>query len=205
MKREDYAPFALVELPIIVLDSYFDSVKMDCILINNFEGAYNATNYLIRKRRAQPGYLQSAVSIHNMEERTDGYYKAIRRNGMSVSKSIVHSLSPYIDGAYADMVAIIKQGDEIANCYFADNDDIAIGAMKALKDNGYNIPTDVAIIGFDNTPFSTYTEPPLTTVNVPKSYLGELAAKRMLSILGTAEYHPIRIDVKTNLIVRNSV
>ena len=205
MEREDFIPFSFVDIPIILLDSYYDSIKMDCILINNFEGAYSATNYLIKKRHAQPGYLQSSCSIYNFEERADGYYKAIRKNGMSVSKSIVHHISPSIDGAYADMLTVIEQGDEVANCYFADNDEIAIGAMKALKENGYQIPSDVAIIGFDNISFSTYTEPPLTTVNVPKSYLGELAAKRVLAVIGTPEYHPIRIEVKTNILIRNSV
>lgn len=205
MEREDFALFSCINVPIVLLDSYFDSPKMDCILINNIEGAYTATNCLIKKRHAQPGYLQSSVSLYNFEERADGYYKAIRRNGMSVSKSIVHTVSPSIDGAFADMLAIIEQGDDIANCYFADNDEIAIGAMKAFKEKGYKIPLDIAIVGFDNISFSTYIEPPLTTINVPKSYLGELAAKRMLDAIGNLEYHPIRIEVKTNLIIRKSI
>jgi LacI family transcriptional regulator len=205
IEKEDFAPFSLMNVPIILLDSYFDSNKIDCILINNFEGAYNATNYLIKKKHAQPGYLQSSLGIYNFEERADGYYKAIRRNGMSLSKTIVHSLSPTIDGAFADMLTIIEQGDEIATCYFADNDNIAIGAMKAFKEKGYNIPSDIAIVGFDNIPFSTYIEPPLTTINVPISYMGELAAKRMISVVGISEYHPIRVEIKTNLIVRGSI
>ncbi|HHV11347.1 MAG TPA: LacI family transcriptional regulator [Clostridiales bacterium] len=205
MAKEDFVPFSFLDIPIILLDSYFDSIKMDCILINNTEGAYNATNLLIKRRRAQPGYLQSSCRIYNFEEREEGYYKAVRRNGMPVSKSIVHSLSPSIDGAYADMLTVIEQGDEIADCYFADNDEIAIGAMKAFKEKGYRIPSDVAIIGFDNISFSTYTEPPLTTVNVPKGYLGELAAKRLLAVIGTPEHHPIRMEVKTNILLRNTV
>lgn len=124
---------------------------------------------------------------------------------MSVSKSIVHTLSPTIDGAYADMIALIEQGEALASCYFADNDYIAIGAIKALRTKGYKIPSDIGIIGFDNISFSTFIEPPLTTVNVPKSCLGELAAQRLLSIIETVEYHPIRIDVKTNLIFRDSI
>lgn len=205
MAREDFAPFSFIDVPIILLDSYYDSVKMDCILINNVEGAYQATDYLIKKRHAQPGYLQSSCSIYNFEERADGYYRAIRRSGLSVAKSIVHSLSPSIEGAYADMKAIIEQGDELANCYFSDNDEIAIGAMKALKEKGYEIPGEIAVIGFDNISFSTFTEPPLTTVNVPKGYLGELAAKRLLTVIQNPEYHPVRMEVKTNIILRGSI
>lgn len=205
MSREDFAPFSFIDVPIILLDSFFNSSKMDCILINNVEGARVATNYLIKKRHAQPGYLQSSYRISNFDERADGFYKAIRQNGMSVFKSIVHSLGPSIDAAYADMIAVVEQREELATCYFADNDEIAIGAMKALKEKGYRIPTDIAIIGFDNIPFSSFVEPSLTTVNVPKEYLGRLAAKRMLSILKEPEYHPIKLEVNTNLIIRNSI
>ena len=205
MLKEDFAPFSFIDLPIILLDSYFNSSKMDCILINNVEGARFAANYLIKKRHTQPGYLRSSCPISNFNERADGFYKAIRQNGMSISKSVVHYLSPFIDSAYADMLAVIEQGEELADCYFADNDDIAIGAMRAFKEKGYQIPGDIAIIGFDNNPYSSFVEPPLTTVNVPKAYLGQLAAKRMLSLLHEPEHHPIKIEVNTNLIIRKSV
>lgn len=205
MSREDFAPFSFIDIPIILLDSFFESAKMDCILINNVEGARLATNYLIKKRHNQPGYLRSSCRISNFDERADGFYKAIRQNGMSVSQSIVHSIGPFIDAAYADMISIIEQKEELATCYFADNDDIAIGAMKAFKEKGYQIPKDIAIIGFDNIPFSSFVDPPLTTVNVPKAYLGQLAAKRMLDILKESEYHPIKLEVNTNLIIRSSI
>lgn len=204
MEREDFSPFSLLDLPVILLDTYFNSSKMDCVLINNESGARLAANYLIKKRHAQPGYLRSSYSINNFEERGDGYYKAIRQNGMSVSQSITHFLSPSIGGAHADMLALIEQGEPLANCYFADNDDIAIGAMRAFQERGYRIPEDIAIVGFDNTPFSPYVNPPLTTVNVSKKYMGKLAAERMLSIIRVPEYHPVKIEVNTNLIIRGS-
>lgn len=205
MSREDFAPFSFINIPIILLDSYFASSKMDCILINNQEGARTATNYLIKKRHSQPGYLKSCIRFSNFEEREDGFYKAIRQNGMSVSKSIVHSISSYIDGAYADMLGVIEKKEELSTCYFADNDEIAIGAMKAFKEKGYKIPEDIAIIGFDNIPFSSFVDPPLTTVNVPKEYLGRLAAERMLSILKEPDYQPIKLEVSTNLMIRKSI
>lgn len=205
MEREDFSPFSFLDVPIVLLDSYFESVKMDCILINNVDGARLATNYLIKKCCTQPGYLHSSYLISNFLERSDGFYKSIRQNGMSVSQSIIHSLGPSIDAAHADMIAILEQGEPLAKCYFADNDDIAIGAMRAFKEKGYRIPEDISIIGFDNMPFAAYVEPALTTVNVPKSYMGKLAAERMLTVINQQEYHPIKIEVNTNIILRNSI
>ena len=61
-------------------------------------------------------------------------------------------LSPSQEGAYEDMKALLVSGEKPAPCYFADNDLIAIGAMKAMKDAGYHIPEDVSIVGFDDLP-----------------------------------------------------
>lgn len=205
MHEEDFAPFSYVNVPIVLLDTYFNSMKMDCVLINNVEGAFQATHYLIKKRHAQPGYLHSSYQIYNFEERADGFYKAIRKNGMSTSKSVVHLLSPSMEGAYADMKALIENGDELAECYFADNDLIAAGAMKALKESGYKIPEDIAIIGFDNQPICTYIEPNLTTVNVPKEYMGEMAVRRLIHVLESKEFLPIKTEIGTNLIKRKTV
>lgn len=205
MQREDFAPFAFPDCPIVLLDTYYQSVKMDCVLINNVDSARLATNYLIKKRHVQPGYLRSTMRINNFEERADGFYKAVRENGFSASTCITHTLSPYLDGTYADMLALIDKGEELAACYFADYDEIAIGAMRAFKDRGYRIPEDIAIIGFDNSQLSSYVDPPLTTVHVPEEYMGHLAAQRIITVLKEKEYHAIKIEVNTNLIVRSSV
>lgn len=205
MQKEDFFPFSYISLPIVVIDTFVDSTKMDCVLMNNIDGAYKATRFLIKKRQAQPGYLRSAYSMYNFEARADGFYKAIRDSGMSPSTSIVHNLSPSLEGAYADMSEILKNGEDIASCYFADNDLIAAGAMKAFKDFGYEIPKDVGFVGFDNISMCTYIEPNLTTVNIPIRYMAETAVKRLVSIIKDDHYRPIKIEVNTNLIRRQSV
>lgn len=205
MRQEDFKPFSRLSLPLVLLDVYFDSVRHDCILINNMQGAFLATNYLISQTKQQPGYLHSSYPISNFEERADGFYKAVRNHGMSSSKSIVHHLTPSVEGACADMSAILSQNEETARCYFGDNDLIAVGAMKAFQNFGYKIPEDIAIIGFDNLPVSNYIEPSLTTINVPKQYMGEKAAMRLIEILQAKSFVPIKIEVGTNLIIRRSV
>lgn len=205
MSNEDFSPFSSLNIPVVLLDSYINSPKTDCVIINNIEGAMLATNYLIKKCYSQPGYLHSVSQISNFNERSEGFYKAIRQNGFSISNSIVHLLSASIDGAYSDMLSIIKQGEPLAKCYFADNDDIAIGAMRAFKEMGYRIPEDISVAGFDNIPFSAFVDPPLTTIHVPKSYMGNLAAERMMSIINQKEFHSIKIEVNTSLVIRKSV
>lgn len=205
MSNEQIKPFENVKIPIVLLDTYIPGAKMDCVVINNVEGARSATDYLIRKRKAQPGYLHSSQYFHNFEERGDGFFKAVRQNGMPTSKSIIHTLSPSVDGAYADMIELINNKEPIANCYFADNDEIAIGAMRAFKEKGYKIPEDISIVGFDNMSYSLYVDPPLTTVNVPKSYMGKIAANRLIEIMNEEFHYTTKIEINTNLIVRKSI
>jgi len=205
MNPADLKAFSALQIPLVLLDSYFEEASCDCILINNLQGAFMATSHLIRKTKKQPGYLRSAYEIRNFSERADGFYKAIRNHGMSASKSIIHSLTPSVDGAYADMMHILKQKDELATCYFADNDFIAVGAMKALKEWGYHLPADISIIGFDNLPISSIIEPALTTVHVPKQYMGELALKRLIAILHEPNIYPVKTELSTSLIKRASI
>lgn len=205
MQPEDFKPFDKLNIPIVLLDVSLNHVRRDCVLINNVQGAYTAVDYLITQTQKQPGYLRSTYRISNFEERADGFYKAVRTHGMSSSKSVVHSLTPSVDGAFADMAEILEQGEELAPCYFADNDLIAIGAMKALQKYGYRIPEDIAIVGFDNLPMSSYVEPSLTTVHVPKQYMGEMAAARLIDLLHAKQFVPIKLEVNTNLVKRRSI
>lgn len=197
--------FAQLSAPMVVLDAYFDKLDCNFILINNIQGAFTATEYLIKKRRAQPGYLRSDYWISNFDQRADGFYKAIRANGMSTSQSPVLRLTPSQEGAYEDMKRLLAAGERPADCYFADNDLIAFGAMMALKEAGYRIPEDVAVVGFDDMPACEFMNPPLTTIMVPKLFMGETAAMRVIQLIEGANSSPLKIEVATKLVKRRSV
>jgi len=205
MRLEDFQPFSKLQMPLVLLDVYFDAIEYDCVLINNEQGAFIATSYLISRTQKQPGYLRSSYCIGNFDERAEGFYKAVRKHGMSTSKSIVHRLTPSVEGAFADMMELLEQGEDLADCYFADNDLIAIGVMKALQNRGLKIPDDVAIVGFDDLPMASYLEPSLTTIHVPKKYIGEAAVKRLIEIMGAKNHLPVKIEVSTKLKKRRSV
>lgn len=197
--------FLQLSVPVVLLDSYFSSVDCSSILINNVQGAYLATNYLIDRCQKQPGHLCSSYKIENFSERTSGFIKAVREHGMSIGKSISHELSPSIEGAFTDMLEIIDRGDSLAECYFADNDLIAIGAIKALKLRGYKVPNDIAIIGFDNISEGRVIEPSLTTIDIPRKFMGQTAACQLIKQLVYPVPHRVKIEISTTLVKRFSV
>lgn len=197
--------FAQLEMPIVVLDAYFEKLDYNFILINNIQGAYMATEYLIKKRHTQPGYLRSDYRISNFDQRADGFYKAIRAAGMSTAQSQALRLAPSQEGAYEDMKRLLDSGVKPADCYFADNDLIAIGAMMALKEAGYRVPEDVGVVGFDDIPACEYVNPQLSTVVVPKLFMGETAAMRIAQLIEGVNPQPLKIEVSTKLVRRRSV
>lgn len=205
MNEASLKNFAGINIPIVILDAYFEKLKYNYVVINNVQGAFMATDHLFKRRRKQPGYLRSIYPISNFDYRADGFYKAIRENGMSASKSIVHHLTPSQEGAYLDMKALLESGEEPADCYFADNDLIAIGALQAFTEAGYRVPEDIAIVGFDDLPACERIRPKLSTVEVPKYFMGETAAKRVIEMIEDENTLPLKIEISTNLIKRKSV
>ena len=205
MNQDVALAFLSLRMPVIVVDSNVEPLDCSCVVINNTQGAYQATGFLIKRCMSQPGYLRSAYPIGNFNERANGFYQAIRDYGMSPSKSVVHLLSPAPDGAYADMCCLLEQQEELACCYFADNDAIACAAMRALQEHGYRIPEDISIIGFDDIPVCGYVVPALTTVRVSKRYLGNTAVSHLIRLMEEKTNVCCKIEISTELVVRGSV
>lgn len=205
MDRNSVKSFISLGIPLVVLDAYFETLSCDFVLIDNVQGAFLAASHLISRLHVQPGYLRSSYPIANFDARADGFYKAIRANGMSASRSVVHRLTPSQEGAYEDMKDLLASGETPCRAYFADNDNIAIGAMRAIKEAGYSIPGDVAIVGFDDLPVCEYLDPPLTTIEVPKQYMGMTAAYRLMQIIEGNGSTPLKIETEVRLKKRKSV
>lgn len=198
--------FVELKLPLITLDSFFPGLNCDSVSVNNRAGAYIATKYMMQKIKGTPGYLGSSVRISNFEERKSGFQEAIHERGFSYHNCPVHALSPSFDGAMTDMLEIIDSGDTLAGGYFADNDIIAIGAIKALKLRGFRVPEDIAVIGFDNISEGRVVDPSLTTMDVPRGIIAEQAVRQLLFRIGTSPAYPsTRIQLMPRLVKRFSL
>lgn len=202
---ENCRKFTRLPFPVVLLDSFFDGIDCDCCLINNVSGAHQAVNYLIARRNCQPGYIRSAYYIPNFSERLVGFKKAVRENGMSFSRSIIHKISPSIEGSVTDMLELIDSGTQLADAYFCDNDIIAIGAIKAFKLRGIRVPEDIAVIGFDNTPETRIFDPALTTMDVPRTYMAECATRQLIHRIRNPHQPPVKVEVPPVLIKRFSL
>lgn len=205
MEQEDFVPFTTLDCPLLLLDSYCDNMMLDCVMINNVQGAYTATDYLVKQGFTRIGYLKSSLRIANFHDRADGFYKVLRHHNIKKDDSLVLPLSPSMEGAYEDMKHHLECGVPLADAYFADNDWIAAGAMRALTEAGIKIPDDVSIIGFDDVPICSFLSTPLTTMHVHKHDLGALAVEQLLHRFNSVSKSSFKIELAPTLTVRNSV
>lgn len=205
MSVSDATSFTGLGCPTVLLDSNFYETALDCVVINNQQAAGCAVKYLIDCGHRQIGYLHSAFHIKNFSERKNGFYHELERNGLTPLHQHEYKLTPTIDGAYADMKEILAGNPKLPTAFFADNDIIALSCIRALKEQGIQVPEDISIIGMDDIPMCELMDPPLTTMHVPKHQMGVLAVKRLIEKLENSSREILTIEIRTRLIRRNSV
>lgn len=207
LEREDMAIFERLNLPTVAIDSALTGAEVDKVCINNFEGAFKATEYLIGKGHTRIGHMESKDWIKNFDERRAGYLSAMKHAGLTPLEEDTVSLRANTEEACIDMEAAIARRQSLPTAFFADNDTIALGAMRALKRAGLRIPEDVSVIGFDDIPSCTVIEPPLTTMRVECDCIGHVSVCRLLELIKNEGGRAYRLkqDVDTRLIERESV
>lgn len=205
MLREDLDLFSNYRNPIVLLDSCLRDSNINSVLINNEDASFRATSYLIENGHTEIGYIGSSAFIKNFFYRRQGFLDALHEFKIAVKKEYLISVEPTMEGAYRDMSAYLENNKNLPTAFFADNDTIAFGVMRALKEKGVNIPKDVSIIGFDDMPFCEITSPRLTTVKVFKQEMGSTAVKRLMSLMTEGSGPSQKIQINTELIVRDSV
>lgn len=207
MNEDDFSNFENTDTPMVVLDSYFATKSYDYIVINNISGSYRATKYFIEKGHKKIGVLGSSINISNFEYRYKGFEKAINEANLIFAEEDNILLEPTLDGAYRDMKEYLEHnnGRELPTALFALNDIIALGAIKAMKEQDIKIPEDISIIGFDDIPFSALSNPNMTTIKVYTTEMGRLAVKRLIDKTNEEEEVPLKIEIDTKLIERDSV
>ncbi|OOM79122.1 HTH-type transcriptional repressor PurR [Clostridium puniceum] len=208
MSEEDFSYFENLDIPIVVLDGYFMFKSYDYIVINNVSGSYRATKHFIDKGHERIGILGSSVDISNFEYRYKGFTKAIEEAGLTLRQEDEIRIEPTLDGAYKDMKKYLEKnrGKQLPTALLAFNDIIALGAMKAMQEEGISIPKDISIIGFDDIPFSALSNPNMTTIKVYTEEMGSIAVKRLIDKINNEEKMiPLKIEIDTKLIERNSV
>lgn len=206
LMEEDYAPFSAAQCPLIMLDSASDTQCFDCVQINNEDAATAACNFLLKNGHTSIGYLRGSFRIKAFAQRAQGLHRALRTANLKLDPAHIATLHPSTDLAYRDMLAHLAKRPPMPTAFFADDDAIALGSMRALQKAGYRIPEDVSVIGFDNLPYGEISTPRLTTVHVYKQEMGAIAVRRLFDPHAEGQQRAkTKILVYTDFVERESV
>lgn len=206
LQRTDIVRFNELQIPLVVLDNFFEEDSGNYVCIDNFAGAYSAGKYLLHMGHKKIGYIHSSVKINNFNIRMQGIKKAIREDGLELLPEHMFCVDSNAkeESIYQQLVRVMKT-KKAPTAVFADNDTLAHGAIQALKANGIFVPRDLSVIGFDDMPFCEMMDPKLTTVHVYRDRIGCLSMRRLAEIIEEKPSEHIKNIVGTELVIRESV
>jgi LacI family transcriptional regulator len=158
-----------------------------CVALNNLYGAQIATRLLLNQGHQRIGYIGSNHCIEDDVQRYQGYQQALMEvfagQLVQAPESWHAAGSPDLSGGEAAMVELLGRNLNLT-AVVAYNDSMAAGAMSVLKENGFHVPEDFSLIGFDDIPIARYTSPKLTTIRYPIVSMATLATE--LALKGAA-------------------
>ncbi|TMU57371.1 LacI family DNA-binding transcriptional regulator [Flagellimonas algicola] len=193
-------------IPLVVFDRDCPGLDADKVLVDDYDGAFQAVEYLINSGCKNIAHLSGPMNLSITEHRLQGYLDALGKHKFPVKQENVIHVSGF---THEDGIKPAQKLLKLKNrpdAIFAMNDCIAISAMHVAKKMGLQIPGDVSIIGFDDEPHSSYFTPALSTIWQPVYSVGMLSARILLSKLQEGEEEPeLRREVfKPELIIRAS-
>lgn len=209
---ERLAGIAERNVPLVVVGRDFHHDMVDSVSADNFAGGFEATQHLIDLGHKRIAFIGASFTDRGKLKRLQGYLAALTENGLPIDERLItgrketasespgYSTEKIGYEAMKRLLSLPKRPTAI----FARNDFTAVGAMTAIKEAGFSIPKDVAVVGFDDTPLALHTLPPLTTVRQPMRLQGQLAAELLLKRISGKENETETRVLECELIVRQS-
>jgi LacI family transcriptional regulator/LacI family repressor for deo operon, udp, cdd, tsx, nupC, and nupG len=192
-------------IPVVFFDRVSETMPSHKVRVDDYKGAYEATEHLISRGCKKIAHIAGPANLSISRNRLKGYQDALTNNGLELHDEWVVS-SEYnqaggTERAY-QLMALRNRPDAI----FAASDRIAFGVHWALRQLGYRMPDDVAIVGFSDLAISSLLDPPLSSVAQPSFEMGQLAATLLLDLI-ESKSTPAAFETRvltSNLIIRKS-
>ncbi len=190
---------------IVFFDRVCEDIETSKVIVNDYEGAFLATEYLIKKGYSRIRHLAGSRNLKISENRYRGFVDALKKYGKNVNQDYVY-WGGFQEKDGREGMRFLLSLPEPPDAIFAVNDPVAIGAYEVIQKNNLKIPDDVGIVGFSNNPISAFVSPPLTTIHQPAFEMGKKATELLLEQINndTKDAFVVKEVLKTHLIIRKS-
>jgi DNA-binding LacI/PurR family transcriptional regulator len=195
------------QLPLIIINSKSELEQYDSISLDNYKGAYDLVNFLIKtKKYKKIAHISGPKENNDSINREKGYLDALKDNGIEINKSWILRGDFTTEQGKICSESLLKMKNR-PQAIFASNDMTAIGCYQIARNMGMKIPDDIAIAGFDDIFVSQFLSPRMTTVKVPIFDLGKKAAELLVKKIETEKVNSKKIHhlkLSTKLVVGES-
>ncbi len=203
---EDVITLTATGKNMVFMDTFIDFIPADFVDMNNTDAVYKVITYLMEHGHKDIGLIKSSVLTRNFYLREQAFCQIKKLLNLSMHEEFTVDVDSTFDGAYEDMKSYLSSSPTLPTAFFAINDIVGLGCMKALQEMGYNIPDDISILAFDNLPMDSMVSPALTSIDVSKHEIGQNALTMLLS---KSEHNestpPMKTMIGGRLIERESV
>lgn len=188
---------------VVLLDEDIPGVSLPRIFVENEQGGYLATRHLIDAGHRDIAIVSGPQNLMSVRERMAGFERAMAESGLPVRPDWVLLGAYSRDHGWASATVLLGSDDR-PTAVLACSDYIAVGILSMARQLGVQVPRDVSLVGFDDTPFAELVDPPLTTIRQPIAEMGRAAFGQLLALMNnTAVVPQTRLPVQ--LIIRQSV
>jgi len=191
-------------VPLVVVDpAGSPSLDAPTVGATNWAGGLAATEHLLSLGHRRIGFIAGPPRLLCSRARLDGYRAALEGAGISVDETLIVP-GDFYHAAGFDGAGALLELPKPPTALFAASDQMALGAIEALRRRGLRVPEDMSVVGFDDLPEVRWSAPPLTTVRQPLAEMGKLATRTVLQLAAGEEPASRRVELATELIVRAS-
>lgn len=189
-------------VPYVMVDRVVDELSCDKVMFDHELGGYMATRYLLQMGHRRIACMVNAAKTITGRKRLVGYLRALREAGVEPDLSLVAETEYYISSAY-EAAADVLASD--ATAVFASSDNIALGLLKRMHEQGRRIPRDYSLVSYDNSAADALFEPSLTSIEQNVAELSHHAVGLMMRRLDNPAADPVERVLKPHLVIKESV
>jgi LacI family transcriptional regulator len=202
---ESYHPLQKLNIPFVFINQTLPGLKNDSVVLDNFNGAYQATKHLIDLGHTRIGLINAPYDRPAETQRLIGYQKALLDSGIEIDHSIIIASTAFTPDKAEIATDQLLENQNRPTAIFSLNNYMTLGALKSLSSHKLRIPDDISVVGFDDMPWLSFFSPPITVVEQPTYLIGERAAKLLISRMEKEELgEPKNLILDPVLIVRRS-
>ncbi|GKV66942.1 MULTISPECIES: LacI family DNA-binding transcriptional regulator [unclassified Sporosarcina] len=189
--------------PVVLTFDYVPGQNIPSISIDNESASRKITNHLINLGHKRIAHITGYMGRLQSQTRLNGYKQALLQHNITVEEALIQEGGYLFKDGYAAAQKLLSF-DKLPSAIYGGNDNIAIGALKAVQEAGLRVPEDIAIVGFDNLDIANYMTPGLTTIHQPRYEIGKRAMSLLLLKIENAEIEKPHIILEDQLIIRDS-